>query len=61
MDDTPKYDLRVDNVFFLKHVGGALRDATAPLIKEELPEEIRLALDKLRAMLKGPSRKDPAA
>ena len=61
MEHTPKCDLRVDNVYFLKHVGGALRKASADVTKEELPEEIRLALESLEAMLRGPPRRDPAA
>ena len=61
MEHTPKCDLRVDNVYFLKHVGGALRKASAAVTKEELPEDIRLALENLEAMLRGPPRRDPAA
>jgi hypothetical protein len=47
MDHPPKYDLRIDNVYFLKHVGATLRQATAGVPREELPEDIRLALRRL--------------
>ena len=61
MEHTPKCGSRVDNVYFLKHVGGALRRASADVTREELPEEIRLALDNLEAIMKGRARRDPAA
>jgi hypothetical protein len=47
MDQTPKYDLRIDNVYFLKRVGATLRQATADLPREKLTEDIRLALRRL--------------
>jgi hypothetical protein len=47
MDQSPKYDLRIDNVYFLKHVGATLRQATAGVPREELSEDIRLALRRL--------------
>ena len=67
MHRTPKYDLRIDNVYFLKHVGATLRQATAGVPREELSEDIRLALRRLerREFLQNlPARKprgDPAA
>jgi hypothetical protein len=42
-----KYDLRIDNVYFLKHVGATLRQAIADVPREELTEDIRLALRRL--------------
>jgi len=47
MHQRPKYDLRIDNVYFLKHVGATLRQATAGVPREELTEDIRLALRRL--------------
>jgi hypothetical protein len=47
MDQPPKYDFRIDNVYFLKHVGATLRQATAGVPREELSEDIRLALRRL--------------
>ena len=47
MHQTPKYALRIDNVYFLKHVGDTLRQATASVPREELTEDIRLALRRL--------------
>jgi hypothetical protein len=47
MDPPPKYDLRIGNVYFLKHVGATLRQATAGVPREELSEDIRLALRRL--------------
>ena len=67
MTENPKYDLRIDNVYFLKHVGATLREATAGVPREELTEDIRLALRRLerREFLQnrraGRSEGDPAA
>lgn len=67
MHENRKYALRIDNVYFLKRLGASLREATADVPKEELPEEIRLALrrlDRLDAREAQPpregSRDDPA-
>jgi hypothetical protein len=67
MDRTPKYDLRIDNVYFLKHVGATLRQATAGVPREELTEDMRLALRRLERreflqnLCTGKSESDPAA
>ena len=65
MHETRKYALRIDNVYFLKRLGASLREATADVPKEELPEEIRLALRRLdrldaRESPRDGSRGDPA-
>jgi hypothetical protein len=63
-----KYAVRIDNVYFLKQLGASLREAVADVPKEELPEEIRLALrrlDRLSARqnpsARGTPHDDPAA
>jgi hypothetical protein len=47
MHQTPKYALRIDDVYFLKHVGATLRQATTGVSREDLTEDIRLALRRL--------------
>jgi hypothetical protein len=47
MAENRKYVLRIDNVYFLKHLGNSLREATAGVSEEDLPEDIRLALRRL--------------
>lgn len=66
MNQTPKFAVRIDNVYFLKQLGTSLRDATANVPLEELPEDIRLALrrlerrERLQSIVKGrPDRNPP--
>jgi hypothetical protein len=47
MAEDRKYVARMDNVYFLKHLGKSLREATACITQEDLPEDVRLALRRL--------------
>ena len=42
-----KYAARIDNVYFLSHIGQSLRWATEDIAREELPAEIKHLLAKL--------------
>ena len=48
MDKDAKYAARLANVYFLKLLGTSLRQATADVPKEELPEEISRLLRELQ-------------
>ena len=50
MEKQPKYVARIDNVYFINCVGASLRAATSKLTTEELPENIRLLLRRLKRM-----------
>ena len=50
MEQKPKYVARIDNVYFLKHLGASLRDAAAHIATEELPQDIRLLLRRLERL-----------
>jgi UDP-N-acetylglucosamine:LPS N-acetylglucosamine transferase len=50
MEKQPKYVARIDNVYFINRVGISLRAATSNLTTEELPENIRLLLRRLKRM-----------
>ena len=58
MHEKRKYAVRIDNVYFLKQLGASLREAVADVPKEELPEEIRLALRRLDRLA---ARQNPSA
>jgi len=58
MHEKRKYAVRIDNVYFLKQLGASLREAVADVPKEELPEEIRLALRRLDRLS---ARQNPSA
>jgi hypothetical protein len=58
MHQKPKYDLRIDNVYFLKQVGATLRQAMAGVPPEELTEDIRLALRRLELALRQLERRE---
>jgi hypothetical protein len=47
MEQKPKYVARIDNVYFLKHLGASLRRAAGQIATEELPDDIRLLLRRL--------------
>lgn len=58
MEQKPKYVARIDNVYFLKHLGASLREATSQVVKEELSEDIRILLRRLeRLEARGKARK----
>ena len=48
MDKDAKYAARLANVYFLRLLGTSLRQATADVPKEELPEEISRLLRELQ-------------
>ena len=50
MEKPPKYVARIDNIYFINRVGTSLREATSNLTAEELPENIRLLLRRLKRM-----------
>jgi hypothetical protein len=50
MEKQPKYVARIDNVYFINRVGASLREATSNLTTEELPQNIRLLLRRLKRM-----------
>jgi hypothetical protein len=50
MEQKPKYVARIDNVYFLKHLGASLREAAGQIATEELPEDIRLLLRRLERL-----------
>ena len=49
MEQKPKYVARIDNVYFLTHLGSSLRKAAGQIATEELPEDIQ-ALASCRAI-----------
>ena len=46
----PKYTARLDNVYFLSHIGATLRLATQDIAREELPTNIKLLLRRLERL-----------
>jgi hypothetical protein len=50
MEKQPKYVARIDNVYFINRVGASLREATSNLTTEELPQNLRLLLRRLKRM-----------
>jgi hypothetical protein len=50
MEKQPKYVARFDNIYFINRVGTSLREATSNITTEELPENIRLLLRRLKRM-----------
>jgi hypothetical protein len=53
-----KYIAQIDNVYFVGRLGASLREATADIVREELPENIRLLLRRLeRLEAKGSTKK----
>jgi hypothetical protein len=50
MEKQPKYVARIDNVYFINRVGASLREAASNVTPEELPENIRLLLRRLKRM-----------
>ena len=48
MEKKPKYVTRIDNIYFINRVGASLREATVHITAEELPENIRLLLRRLK-------------
>ena len=41
MDRKPKYVAQIENVYFVRRIGASLRQATADIAREDLPENIR--------------------
>ena len=41
---------RIDNIYFINRVGASLREATDHVTTEELPENIRLLLRRLKRL-----------
>jgi hypothetical protein len=39
-----RYIAQIDNIYFVRRIGASLREATAEIVREELPENIRLLL-----------------
>ena len=50
MEKQPKYVARIDNIYFINRIGTSLREATSNVTTEELPENIRLLLRRLKRM-----------
>lgn len=50
MEKQPKYVARIDNVYFINPIGTSLREATSNITTQELPENIRLLLRRLKRM-----------
>ena len=58
MEKKPKYVARIENIYFINRVGASLREATSHVTTEELPENIRLLLRRLKRMeVRAKSRK----
>jgi|RhiMetdeSRZDD1v2_1073273.scaffolds.fasta_scaffold100736_3 hypothetical protein len=47
MDRNPKYVAQIENVYFVRRIGASLRQATADIAREDLPENIRHLLRRL--------------
>ena len=47
---SPNTWARIDNVYFLKHLGSSLRKAAGQIATEELPEDIRILLRRLERL-----------
>jgi hypothetical protein len=53
-----RYIAQIDNIYFVRRIGASLREATAEIVREELPENIRLLLRRLeRLEAKGSTKK----
>jgi len=50
MEKQPKYVARIDNIYFINRIGTSLREATSNITMQELPENIRLLLRRLKRM-----------
>ena|SRR5262249_30643646 len=50
MEKKPKYVARIDNVYFINRIGATLREATSHVTTEELPENIRRLLRRLKRL-----------
>ena len=50
MERQPKYVARIDNIYFINRIGTSLREATSNITMQELPENIRLLLRRLKRM-----------
>jgi hypothetical protein len=63
MDQDTRYATRLANVYFLKLLGTCLRQGTADVPKEEVPEGIARQLRELerRESCAGRAKADPAA
>ena len=47
MDRKPKYVAQIENVYFVRRIGASLRQATADIARQDLPEDIRHLLRRL--------------
>jgi len=47
MDRKPKYVAQIENVYFVRRIGASLREATADIARQDLPEDIRHLLRRL--------------
>ena len=45
-----RYIAQIDNIYFVRRIGASLREATAEIVREELPENIRLLLRRLERL-----------
>jgi hypothetical protein len=45
-----RYIAQIDNIYFVGRIGASLREATAEIVREELPENIRLLLRRLERL-----------
>jgi hypothetical protein len=52
-----KYAAQLDNIYFLAQVGQTLREATADIPREKLPEDIHLLLRRLERLEAREARK----
>lgn len=50
MKQKPKYVAQIGNVYFINRVGATLREATSHVTTEELPENIRRLLRRLKRL-----------
>jgi hypothetical protein len=50
MEKRPKYVARIDNIYFINRIGTSLREVTSNITTQELPENIRLLLRRLKRM-----------
>jgi len=45
-----RYIAQIDNIYFVRRIGASLREATSEIVREELPENIRLLLRRLERL-----------
>jgi len=45
-----RYVAQIDNIYFVGRIGASLREATADIVRDELPENIRLLLRRLERL-----------